>query len=77
MLGVVMVNWAPTCNDTYNIRHRGSRKMEVKLRNIAELKWNYSKSEFNGTQKIIRIMRKFRSRGEKCIGFGQFDPKIC
>ena len=27
--------------------------------------------------KIIRITPKFGLRGEKCIGFDQFDQKIC
>ena len=27
--------------------------------------------------KIIRVTRKFGIRGEKYIGFGQFDQKIC
>ena len=30
-----------------------------------------------GPQKIIRFTRKFGLRGEKCIGLGKFDQKIC
>ena len=31
----------------------------------------------NLTREFVRISRKFGLRGEKCIGFDQFDQKIC